>query len=165
MYGGSIFGFYDEMVSIVSLVIASLFFLLFRPYKDSSWLNIWDSTAFSLTAFVVYCVMYSKYVASVPIQIMEVIGFVNIVYLIIYVIYRLVVWMKTLQIFKKKYKDELILDTEEPDRLIHPKDYENEEEVKLLLSDDQENDYLQEQNSKLETYPVCGNSQQKYGSV
>ena len=48
----SIFGFYDEMVSTVCLFTASLLFLLFRPYKNCSWLNIWDSIAFSLYAFV-----------------------------------------------------------------------------------------------------------------
>ena len=71
--------------------------------------------------------------------------------------------MKTLQICKKKHRDELIPESEEPDRLTHPKDYENEEEVKLLISDDQGSDYPQD--AKLETYPACGNSQQKYGSV
>ena len=165
LYSTSIFGFYHEMVSIVCLVTGSLLFLLFRPYKNSSWLNIWDSAVFSLNAFVLFSIMYSKYVAYVPIQIIEVIGTLVSAYVVIYVMYRLVVWMKTLQIFKKKYNDQLIPDTEEPDRLTHPEDYENDKEVKLLLSDDQDDDYLQEQDSKLETYPVCGNSQQNYGSV
>ena len=162
-YGGSIFGFYNGMVLIACLVTASLLFLLFRPYKNSSWLNIWDSTGFSLTAFVTLCITYAKYIAAVPIQISEVIFAVPPVYLIIYVIYRLVVWMKTLQICKKRYKDPLIPETEEPDRLAHPEDYINEEKVKLLLPDDQENH--RPQDPELETYPACGNSQQKYGSV
>ena len=136
LYGGSIFGFYDEMVSTVCLVTGSLLFLLFRPYKDSSWLNIWDSAVFSLTAFMVFSIMYSKYVAYVPIQIIEVIGTLLSAYVVVYVIYRLVVWMKTLQIFKKKYKDQLITDTEEPDRLIHHEDYENDREIRLFVSDD-----------------------------
>ena len=163
VYGSSVFGFYDEMVSTVCLVTASLLFLLFRPYKNSSWLNIWDSIAFSLLAFVLFCIMYSKYVASVPTQTTEVLGVVPLVYMIIYVMYRLVVWMKTLQICKKKQRNQLILESEEPDRLAHPEDYENEEEVKLLISDDQGTDYPQ--HAKLETYPACGNSQKKYGSV
>ena len=134
------------MVSIVCLVTGSLLFLLFRPYKDCSWLNIWDSAVFSLGAFMLFSILYSKYAS-------EVIGTLLSAYMVIYVIYRLVVWMKTLHIFKKKYKDQLI----------HHNDYENDKEVKLLVSDDRENDYPQD--SKLETYPVCGNSQQKYGSV
>ena len=160
VYGGSIYGFYGDMVSTVCLITGSLLFLLFCPYKNSSWLNIWDSTTFSLYAFVLFCLMYSKYVAYVPIQIIEV---VSSVFLIIYVIYRLLVWMKILQIFKKKYKDQLILETEEPDRMTHPEDYESDEEVELLLSDNQGNDYPQ--CPDLETYPVCRNSQQKYGSI
>ena len=161
--GGFIFGFYDEMVSTVCLVTGSLLFLLFHPYKNSSWLNIWDSAVFSLTAFMVFSIMYSKYVAYVPIQIIEVIGTLLSSYVVVYVIYRLVVWMKTLQIFKKRIKDQLITDTEEPDRLIHHEDYENDREIRLLVSDDQENDYPQD--SKVETYPMCGNSQQNYGSA
>ena len=160
VYGSSIFGFYDEMVSTVCLVTASLLFLLFRPYKNSSWLNIWDSIAFSLFAFAVFCIMYSKYVASVPLQIMEVIGVVPLVYLVIYVVYRLLVWMKTLQIYKKKTRNQLIPESEEPDRLTHPEDYEH---IYLFRPDDQGNDHPQD--SELETYPACGNSQQKYGSV
>ena len=68
--------------------------------------------------------------------------------------------MKGFQICKKKHKDQLILETEEPDRLTHPEDYVKDE-VTLLLPDDQ--DYPQD--PELETYPVCGNSRQKYGSV
>ena len=162
LYGGSIFGTDHGMVSIVCLVTASLLFLLFRPYKNSSWLNIWDSTGFSLYAFVLFCAMYSKYVASVPLQITEVLSVVPLVYLVIYVMYRLVVWMKTLHICKKKHRSQLIPETEEPDRLAHPEDYEHDE-VELLLPDDQGNHYPQ--HSELETYPACGNSQQKYGSV
>ena len=89
IYGGSIFGFYQEMVSTVCLITASVPFLLFRPYKDNSWLSIWDSIAFSLLAFLIFSIMYSKYVASVPVQIMEVIVAVPSVYLIIYVILRI----------------------------------------------------------------------------
>ena len=161
--GSSIFGFYDGMVLIVCLVTASLLFLLFRPYKNSSWLNIWDSIAFSLYAFGALCATYAKYVTSVPLEIIEVVGVVPPVYLIVYVIYRLVVWMKTLQICKKKQRNQLIPESEEPDRLTHPEDYEQDEEVKLLLSVDQGNHYPK--GPELETYPACGNSQKKYGSV
>ena len=162
IYSGSVLGFYNQMVSIVCLVTASLLFLLFRPYKDNSWLNIWDSIAFSFSAFLIFSNLYSKYVASVPIQIIQMGVAVLPVYLIIYVIYRVLVWMKALQICKKKHKDQLIPESEEPDRLTHPEDYEKDES-KSLLPDDQGNDYPQD--PELETYPVCGNSQQKYGSV
>ena len=68
---------YHGMLAVICLVTASILFLLFRPYKDSLWrINIWDSIAFSLFAFVVFSINYSKYVASVPIQIVELIGVV-----------------------------------------------------------------------------------------
>ena len=71
LYDGSVFCFYDDMVLIVCLVTASLLSLLFRPYKNSSWLNIWNSIGFLLYAFAVFCIMHSKYVASVPTQIIQ----------------------------------------------------------------------------------------------
>ena len=52
--------------------------------------------------------------------------------------------MKGFQICKKKHKDQLILETEEPDRLTHPEDYVKDE-VTLLPQD-----------PELKTYPVCG---------
>ena len=73
-YGGSISGFYQDMLSTVYLVNASILFLLFCAYKDNSWLSILDSIEFSLLAFMVFCMIYSKYVAYVPILIVEVIG-------------------------------------------------------------------------------------------
>ena len=71
--------------------------------------------------------------------------------------------MKGLQICKKKHRDELIPESEEPDRLAHPEDYEHDEDIYLLLPDDQGNDHSQD--PKSDTYPACGNSQQNYGSV
>ena len=70
--------------------------------------------------------------------------------------------MKTLQICKKK---QLIPKSEAPDRLTHPEDYENEEEVKLLISDGQRSETNYPKDPELETYPACGNSQQKYNSL
>ena len=55
MYGGSVFGMYDEMVSILCLVIAALVFLLFRPYKDNIWLNVWDSTLLVWVFSLCFC--------------------------------------------------------------------------------------------------------------
>ena len=74
IYGGSISGFYQDMLSTVYLVNASILFLLFCAYKDNSWLSILDSIEFSLLAFMVFCMIYSKYVAYVPILIVQVIG-------------------------------------------------------------------------------------------
>ena len=42
---------YFKIVLITCQLIAALLFLLFRPYKDKVWLNVWDSTVFFLLAF------------------------------------------------------------------------------------------------------------------
>ena len=84
---------------------------------------------FTLCLWSTLCYIY---VASVPISINGVVGVVPSVYLVIYVIYRLVVWMKTLQICKKKQRNQLILETEEPDRLTHPEDYEHDEDIYIF---------------------------------
>ena len=114
---------------------------------------------FTLCLWSTLCYIY---VASVPISINGVVGVVPLVYLIVYVMYRLVVWMKTLQICKKKQRNQLIPETEEPDRLAHPEDYEQDEDIYLLRPDDQGNHYPKD--PELETYPACGNNQQKYDS-
>ena len=161
MYNGLIFGFYGEMVSIVCLVIASSLFLLFHPYKNSFWLNIWDSAGLLLFAFGLYCVMYAKHVAPVPFIIVKMIGIIiPLIYLTIYVAYKLLTWIKTLQKCKKKCTEQLVPESQEPDRLTHPEDYQSDDKDKLLSSEDD-----CPQNPEMETYPVCGNSQQNYGSV
>ena len=161
MYNGLIFGFYDEMVSIVCSVIASFLFLLFHPYKNNFWLNILDSTLFSFFAFALFCIMYAKHVAPVPFIIVKMIGIIiPFIYLIIYVAYKLLTWIKTLQICKKQCSYELVPESQEPDRLTHPEDYQCDDEDKLLSSEDG-----CPQDPEMETYPVLGNSQQNYGSV
>ena len=159
LYGSSIFGTYDQMVSIVCLVTASLLFLIFQPYKDSSWLNIWDSSLLSIIAFTVLCIMYTEYVAVVPFEVVEVIAALPFVYLIIVATYKLLTWMKALRICKRH---QLIPESQEPDRLAHPEKYGCGEEVNLLFPDNQRNESPQDPK---ETYPACGNSQQNYGSI
>ena len=79
------------MVSNVCLVIAEL---VFRPYKDSFWLNIWDSTVFSLIAFSLFCNMYVQYVAPVPFQLLVLLATVPLMYFIIYATYKLLICKK-----------------------------------------------------------------------
>ena len=161
LHSSPVFGLYNEMVAIVCLVIASLLFLLFRPYKDSFWLNIWDSSVLSIIAFGVLCVTYSEYVALVPFEILKVMAFLPVVYLIIVVTYKLLTWMRALRICKR---NQLILESQEPDRLMHPEEYGCSEEVNLLAPDDQARNESP-QDPVRETYPACGHSQQNYGSV
>ena len=158
MYGGSVFGMYDEMVSIVCLVIAALAFLLFRPYKDNFWLNVWDSTAFSLLAFALFCNMYARYIAPVPIAFVAVLATIPLMYFIIYVTYKLLTWTKAFCMCKK-HTEHPILQSQEPDRLLHPEEYGSEEEHKPLLVGKERNSDHCPQDIETETYPPCGNSQ------
>ena len=163
VYSGSssIFNMYNVMVSIVCLVIAALLFLLFRPYKNNFWLNVWDSTVFSLFAFVLFCIMYAQYIAPVPFQLLGVLATVPLIYLIVYVAYKLLTWTKALHRCKKR-TDHPTLQSHEPDRLLHPEDYESEEEHKPLLAGGEGDNSEDEchQDIETETFPPCGNSQQ-----
>ena len=138
MYSGNILGMYDEMVLIVCLVIASLFFLLFRPYKDNFWLNVWDSTVFSVYAFALFCNMYARYIAPVPFQILGVIATLPLIYFIIYVTYKLLTWTKTHHKCKKR-TERPTLQSQEPDTLLHPEEYASEEHKPLLVDDEGDN--------------------------
>ena len=159
MYSGSVFSMYAEMVAIVCQVITALLFLLFRPYKDN-WLNIWDSTVFSLIAFAQFCNIYARYVAPIPITFEDaVLSTVPLIYFIIYVTYKLLIWTKALQMCKKR-TDFPILESQEPDRLLHPEEYESEERKPLLTRDEGDNSANRPQDADTETYPACGNSEQ-----
>ena len=159
MYSGSVFGMYDEMVSIVCLVIAALGFLLFRPYKDNFWLNVWDSTLFSFIAFALFCNMYARYIAPVPIAFVAVLATIPLMYFIVYVTYKLLTWTKSVR-WCKKGTEHPTLEPQEPDRLLHPEEYESEEEKPLLAVGNKRNSDHCPQDTETETYPACGNSQQ-----
>ena len=160
MYGGSVFGMYDQMVSIVCLVIAALVFLLFRPYKDNSWLNVWDSTVLFFIAFATFGNMYARYIAPVPFQILCVIGTGPFMYIVVYATYKLLTWTKAHHLCKKR-TDHPTLETQEPDRLLHPEEYGSEEEHKPLLAGRKEHDSENcPQDIETEAYPAYGNSQQ-----
>ena len=160
---GSVFGFYNPMIAIVCLVIASLLFLFYRPYRSRSWLNVWDAAVFSLLAFAILCYGYTRYIAPVPLEITGAIFLLPLVYSVIYVIYKLLAWIKSLWICKKRNSGRLRLKSQELDRLANPNEYEHDERLKLLPPPDQEDECPR--NFDTETYPACGNSQQNYGSV
>ena len=161
LYGGFV-GFYEPMISIVSLVITALLFLLFRPYKNDSWLNVWDSIALSLFAFALFCIMYSQYIAYFPTEIAGLTAIVPLAYSIIYGTYKLLVCTKVLKLCKQK----LIPESQDPDRLMRPKEYGPDEAVMLLSPEidiNQKDEYSQDRETGTypgtETYPACGNSQ------
>ena len=99
--------------------------------------------------------MYTQYIAHFPTEIVGLIAIVPFAYFIIYVTYKVLVCTKALQLCKQK----LIPESQEPDRLTHPKEYGPDESVKLLSPDDINQRCEYSQDLKKETYPACGNSQ------
>ena len=160
MYDGSVFGMYDEMVSIVCLVIAALVFLLFRPYKDNFWLNFWDSTVFAVIAFATFGNMYARYIAPVPFQILGVLATGPFIYFIIYATYKLLTWTKAHHLCKKGI-DHPILEPQEPDRLLHPEEYGSEEHKPLLAGGKKHDSDNCPQDIETETF-VASNLQLNY---
>ena len=150
---------YDEMVSVVSLVIAALLFLVFRPYKDSFWLNVWDSTVFFGFAFILFGNMYARYIAPVPFEVLGAISSPLLIYFIVYVTYKLLIWAKALPMCMK-HTDNPTLESQEPDRLLHPEEYDSGERRPLLVGGEGSNSENCHQDIETETYPPCGNSQQ-----
>ena len=143
MYSGSVLNLYAEMVATVCPFITALVFLLFHPYKDN-WLNIWDSTVFSLITFAQFWTIYARYLAPLPMTFEAVmILTVPLIYLTIYATYKLLTWTKALQMCRKRTKDST-LEPQEPDRLLHPEEYGSEEHKPLLAPCEGDN---------------CGNSQ------
>ena len=103
------------------------------------------------------------YVAPVSLEMLGILCVLPSIYLVIYVMYKLFTWMKSLRICKKRNSGRLRLKSQEPDRLANPNEYEHDERLKLLPPPDQEDECPR--NFDTETYPTCGNSQQNYGSV
>ena len=149
---------YAEMVATVCPFITALVFLLFLPYKDN-WLNIWDSTVFSLIVFTQFWIIYARHVAPLPMTFVAVVLLaVPLMYLTIYATYKLLTWTKALQMCKK-HRDHPALEWQEPDRLLHPEEYGNEEHKPLLAGHEGDNSDKCPHNTETETYPACGNSQ------
>ena len=81
-------------------------------------------------------------------------------YIVVYATYKLLTWTKPHHLCKKR-TDHPILETQEPDRLLHPEEYGSEEEHKPLLAGRKEHDSENcPQDIETEAYPACGNSQQ-----
>ena len=101
--------------------------------------------------------MYTRYIASVPIEIVGALAIVPLIYFVIFVAYKLLTWMKVSQMCTNEHTNHPTLEPQEPDRLLHPEEYESDGENKPLVAKDQGN---YPQVIETETYPPCGNSQQ-----
>ena len=132
--------YYIWMIIILCPIIASLMFALLRPYKND-WLNILDSLLFAILALAIFFVMYNRHVAPVPLLFVAVLMFVPLIYIVSFGVYKLASHSKKLRSFCRKYRhsqaerpfqQELLVsgelesgDSDIPDRLLHPQDYEH----------------------------------------
>ena len=158
MYSGSVLNLYAEMVATVCPIITALVFLLFRPYKDN-WLNIWDSTVFSIITLAQFWNIYARYLVPLPMTFEAVmLVTVPLIYLIVYATYKLLTWTKALHMCNKR-TNHPALEWQEPDRLLHPEEYGSEEHKPLLVGREGDNSDKCPQDTETETYPACGNSQ------
>ena len=96
------------MMRWYQLYVWSLHHFIFHFYKNSSWVNILDSTGFSLYAFEVFCISYVFKVSCICSH-----SNYGSNWFCTISIPGLLAWIKTLQVFKKKFKDQLIPETED----------------------------------------------------
>ena len=78
-------------------------------------------------------------------------------YFIVYVTYKLLTWTKSVRLCKKG-TEHPTHESQEPDRLLHPEEYEGEEHKPLLAVGEERNSDHCPQDTDTETYPACGNS-------
>ena len=109
---------------------------------------------FSLFAFALFCNTCARYIAYVPFQIIGVLATLPLIYFIVYVTYKLLIWTKAHCMCKKH----ILLESQESDRLLCPEEYGTEEESKPH-HEEGDSDHCPH-NTETETYPPCGNSQQ-----
>ena len=101
--------------------------------------------------------MYARYIAPVPIDILGVLATLPLLYLISYTTYKLLMWTKFHMC--KEHTDHPTLESQEPDRLLHPEEYDSEECRPLLAGGEGNTSDSCPQEAETETYPPCGNSQ------
>ena len=106
------------MVVIVPCAIISLLFALLRPYKDN-WINIWDSVVFGLFSFSFFWVMYAEHVASLPIEVLGVIGVLPLIYIVVFVVRKYRNSFRNCCAFLNRYRANSPF---EPDRLLNPEE-------------------------------------------
>ena len=153
---GSFLGPYGWFVSILSSSTASLLFALLRPYKNN-WFNVWDSLVFALIALAEFSIVYTTYIASIPLESLRAItASVPFLYLSIYVVYKIGTKVNIVQRYRC-LMNKHVTTSMEADRLVNPDEYRQ-----LLPSVENE---CSAQHDEDQTYPACGNSLQGYGSV
>ena len=78
---------YYWILTVVCSAVTSLLFAILRPYKEN-WINVLDSLGFALLTFGLLFIMYAKYIASLPLEVVGVITTLPFIYIIVYVMYK-----------------------------------------------------------------------------
>ena len=79
---------YQWLIQIPLPVVVSLLFAYFRPYKNN-YFNVIDGLAFVLLALTIFLIMYAVRANPFPLQILCVVGLIPFLYLISFVLYKL----------------------------------------------------------------------------
>ena len=159
-------------LSTAVLIIGSLLFALLRPYKKN-WLNILDSVILASLGLGTLWVLYNiEKPQRKWIQLLEFIVALPLMYLVVYVAYRLLSWLEILQKCQQKSRNicqslkqrwrghnmrqqELHDEEQLPDRLVNPCEYQQ-------LSQNENNDEDHPETNNLATRGAYTND---YGSI
>ena len=88
----------------IIFVIGSLLFALFRPYKKN-WLNILDSVILALLGIALLWIIYCIETQGRWIQLAGFIAALPLMYFVVFVTYKLLLWLRILQKYQQKSKD------------------------------------------------------------
>ena len=160
----------EWLILIPFLVVVSLLFAYFRPYKNNLF-NIIDCSAFALWALTAFLIMYAMTLMPFPMQVLYALALIPCLYFISFILYKILsrvallrtFWTRIGEILKARrkapqlpiHRDENI-DEELPDRIVNPDMYRP-----LLAATDSGKG-----NSQSESQPNAGvNSLVAYGSI
>ena len=112
---------YHWMTVITCCAVVSLLFAILRPYKNN-WINIWDSVVFALLSFCLLWLMYAKYIANLPYEVLGAIGTIPFMYIIVYIMHKHTNAFHNCYVFLNKCRANPQF---EPDRLLNWAENEN----------------------------------------
>ena len=162
-------GRYLWLILILSLVVASLSFAYFRPYKNN-YFNIIDCLGCGLLALAIFLMMYEN-IEHFPIQLLFVLFIIPLLYFISFILYKTLsrvalfrtCYSRIVDRFRTRNENHYLyiqrgdnIDEDLPDRIVNPDMYQP-----LLQATDSG-----EGNSQNDTQPQAGiNSLVAYGSM
>ena len=80
--------YYMWLILIPFSVIVSLLFAYFHPYKNNLF-NVIDCLGFALLGLTIFLLIYAIWIKSFPVQLLYVIGFIPLIYFIVFILYKI----------------------------------------------------------------------------